>query len=99
MSGTKKRPLARTPAPRFSERAVMLFRELESTPSRRRNTSAFKDAERELARQLNLVSEFWSGCSVLDSSSDPCWPPGVYAYSVWFRMRAVREVLLEASLS
>ena len=95
MSGTRRHPIYRFSRNRpFSNQALILFAELERMPRRNRNAQLFKDKERELARMLNLVSEWWTCNSVLDNSDAPCWPPHLVAHADWHRVRAVRKELL-----
>jgi hypothetical protein len=97
MSGTKRHPIYRFSRNRpFSNQTLTLFAELERTPRRNRNAQVFKDKERELARMLNLVSEWWTGNSVLDDSSAPVHPEGYVARADWHRVRQIREALLAA---
>jgi len=96
MSGTKRHPIYRFSRNRpFSNQALILFAELERMPRRNRNAQLFKDKERELARMLNLVSEWWTCNSVLDDSAAPCWPPHLVAFHDWHRVREVRKMLLK----
>jgi hypothetical protein len=86
--------------PTFDDEALALFVALEGVPMRRRGSKRFKDAERELARKLGLHDEFFfSICSVLDKERSPCWPEYMPACQAWYRVRAVREMLLEAAQS
>jgi hypothetical protein len=78
-------------------KAVTLFEELERVPKRRRSAQTFKDGERELHRMLGLTSEWWTGNSVLDRSNGPCHPPGYIGHSDWYRVRRIREALLQAA--
>lgn len=81
----------------FTSEALALFAALEARPRHRRSGPAYKDNERELMRMLNLVPEWWVGCSVLDDAEAPPWPPRLAAYGDWHKVRGVREVLLEAA--
>jgi hypothetical protein len=81
----------------FSDEALALFVELEAVPMRRRDAPEWQAASHRLAEMLGLVDEwFCSGCDVLDCSARPCHPPGYTSYDDWFKVRAVRELLLEA---
>jgi hypothetical protein len=82
--------------PQFGAEVLQLFLALETTPPRRRKSQTFKDGERELARRLGLVSEWWTGNSVVDRGPKPCRPPGYIAQD-WHRCRAIREQLLAAT--
>ena len=97
MAGTRRTPLHRRRLPPVAADALALFMELEGTPKRRRSAQTFKDGERELHRMLGLTSEWWTGNSVLDRSNGPCHPPGYIAHSDWFRVRRIRETLLQAA--
>jgi hypothetical protein len=81
---------------RFSAEVLALFAALESVAPHNRANQTFKDAEHELARQLDLVSEWWTRNSVLDRSSGPHHPPQYVAHQDWHRCRAVRDELLAA---
>jgi hypothetical protein len=78
----------------FNAGTVDLFYKLERMP---RDTQAFKDGSHELARRLNLIDEWWRGEHVNDRSASPCHPPGCMAHGDFYRVRAVREQLLEAA--
>jgi len=83
--------------PVFSATALELFRQLEAEPKGRRNGPLFQAKARQLARELNLAREWWTGCSVLDRSSGPIHASPEYAeHHDWHRCRAVREQLLES---
>jgi hypothetical protein len=97
VSGTKRTPINRRRLPHIASAAVTLFVELERVPNRRRSAQTFKDGERELARLLGLSAEWWTGNSVLDRSNGPCHPPGYIAHSDWYRVRRIREALLQAA--
>jgi hypothetical protein len=97
MSGSRRAPLHRRRVPAIAPAALALFDQLEQVPKRRRSAQAFKDGERELHRLLGLTSEWWTGNSVLDRSNGPCHPPGYIAHSDWFRVRRIREALLQAA--
>jgi hypothetical protein len=97
VSGTRRIPIHRRRVPAVAADALALFMELEGTPKRRRSAQTFKDGERELARKLGLVSEWWTGNSVLDDSSGPCHPPGYISHDDWHRVHAVRTALLRAA--
>jgi hypothetical protein len=80
-----------------SAEVVVLFAELDAIPKRARDSDSFKAKDRELARRLDLANEwFFSRCSVLDRSAEPCHPPGSPAAIDWHRVRWVRETLLAA---
>lgn len=84
---------AKSLRPAFDPGTLDLFRRLEHMRPRR--GEAFKQGERELARRLGLVSEWWTGNSVLDRGP-PCHPEGYIANSDHARCREVRLALLEA---
>jgi hypothetical protein len=81
----------------FSAEVLKLFAELEAVPSRRRNGAAFKDRAHQLARQLGLTAEWWTGNSVTDTSARSIHPEEYVAYANWHRCRAVRKELLRAT--
>ena len=84
--------------PPIGPEALALFIALDKVPLRRREDDDFRIRERELHRLLDLVGEwFCSSCSVLDRDEKPCWPEGYPARDDWFKVRAVRELLLEAA--
>jgi hypothetical protein len=98
VSGTKRTPIHRRAlGPHVTPDVVALFAELEQTPARKRRGDQFKAVEHELARKLNLVSEWWTCNSVLDTSRSPCHPSGYIANAHWHRVRRVREALLAAA--
>jgi hypothetical protein len=98
VSGTKRAPINRRRLPHVAPAAVALFVELEQVPKRRRSAQTFKDGERELHRMLGLVDSWRLCCnSVLDRSRSPCHPPGYLAHDDFFRVRAIREALLQAA--
>jgi hypothetical protein len=95
---TNRTPIERTrhPYPKFTVEVLELFVELEMMGSRQ-NTLAFAEGSKRLAALLGLTSEWLcSGCHVHDRSEGPCHPEGYAANSDWHRVRAVRELLLEA---
>lgn len=92
---TNRTPISRPHRSRFTAETLALFAELNSVPPRQRKT-AFRNGEEELAERLGLDPCWLSGNSVLDRSRRPCWPPHCVAHQEWFRVRAVREALLEA---
>jgi hypothetical protein len=78
----------------FDRTTLELFLRLERVPQ---DTDAFRRASRELARRLDLESEWLcQTCHVNDQDAAPCWPPQHYATGVWYRVRAVRRTLLDA---
>jgi hypothetical protein len=83
--------------PSFSAEVLELFSRLERAPRGKRDSQAFKDEERELARRLNLVDEWWRGNSVLDRSRGPCHPPGYFSHTDWYHVRKIRKALLTAA--
>jgi hypothetical protein len=98
MAGTKRLPIQRHPVhPQFTPEILRLFSELENTPRRQRDSKAFKDGEHELARKLDLVSEYWTVNSVLDTVDKPPWPTPYVAREHWFKCRAIRKQLLAAT--
>jgi hypothetical protein len=79
MSGSKRTVLQRgRRATIFSREALALFATLERRSDRR--SEAYKAKERELARLLGLVDEWWSGNSVCDRIDGPCHPPQYVAH-------------------
>jgi hypothetical protein len=93
---TKRRSLHRHWRPgRFSPEAVELFVELEDAPQ---DSPRFKEKSRELARMLGLGNEWLCSCvHVNDRSREPPHSPGYPARDDWFRVHAVRTLLLEAT--
>jgi hypothetical protein len=81
----------------IDRKALALFLEIENTPQHERGPKVYNDREHELARLLGLTSEWWGGNSVCDNSEAPCWPPHLTAHQNWFKVRAVRNALLEAA--
>jgi hypothetical protein len=81
----------------FSAEVLALFTRLETPPGRKRNSEAFRDAERELMYALNLGDEFWAMQSPLDRSRKPCRGPEYFATTAWHTCRAIRLQLLEAT--
>src|SRR5438876_88868 len=81
----------------FSAEVLALFTRLETTPGRKRNSDAFRDAERELMYALNLGDEFWAMQSPLDRSREPCRRPEYFATTAWHTCREIRERLLAAT--
>jgi hypothetical protein len=81
----------------FDAETLDLFRKLEYVPMRRRNGREFKDREHELARRIDLTSQWRTGNSVLNrrgmTQADGL---GCQANDDWRRCRAVRESLLDA---
>jgi hypothetical protein len=79
------------------EQSPKQFLEPSEVPRRagRRDAGAPQLA-RQLARQLDLVSEYWTINSVLDRSAEPCHPPSYISHQDWFRCRDVRNELLAA---
>jgi hypothetical protein len=94
---TKRTILDRPRRPTFSRETLALFIELDATPARSRNSEDFKTKERQLARQLDLIDEWWTTNTVLDRSRAPCWPPGHHACKDWARCREARKQLLAAA--
>jgi hypothetical protein len=77
---------------------LALFVELDPIPRRRRHEDLeLRAKERALHDILGLLDQwFCSGCSVFDRSPGPVHGPQYVAHDAWFRVRAVREALLEA---
>jgi hypothetical protein len=95
---TKRKPVQRQRHPSsFNRETLELFIELEHAPRQRRRTEAYRSKEKSLMYGLGLVSEFWTVCSVLDTSLEPNCGPDMARYNDWFRTRAVREKLLAAA--
>jgi hypothetical protein len=95
---TNRTPLNRSRRAATYANTVGLFRELEKTPMRRRSTTAFKDRVDDLHWRLGLHGEYrFSASSVLDRSDGPVYPPGYVSYEEWFKVRAIREQLLETT--
>jgi hypothetical protein len=78
----------------FSRELIALFVELENTPVRQRGQE-WQAGSKRLAGWLGLTSEWWSTNHVNDRMARPCWPRGHYAYSAFYRCRAVRRRLIE----
>jgi hypothetical protein len=76
----------------IDEDALALFVRMEKGPAEERQ--AFSDGTRQLARKLDLISEWWMGCTPCDRSPGPHMSPGYGAYDGWLRCREVREELL-----
>ena len=84
--------VAKNLRPRVLPEALQLFAKLERQPPSARS----KEDVRELARMLDLEDEwFCCGQTVLDRELTPCYPPSKGAYDTFFRVRAMREYLLE----
>jgi hypothetical protein len=81
----------------IDRKALELFIQIEATPQQKRGPKVYNDMEHELAKLLGLVPEWWNGNSVCDDSDAPCWPPHLTAYQNWYKVRAVRNALLEAA--
>jgi hypothetical protein len=94
MSGTRRTRISRQQHAPFSAEALRLFAELERD---RPHPKVYNDREHELARLLNLVGEWWGGNSVCDNADGPDCPPHLARYQNWFKVRRVREALLEAA--
>ena len=77
--------------------AVFLFVALESVAMHARSGAKFKADHKRLMLALGLSDEFWGMSSVLDRSRGPHHPPQCCAFGDWYRVRAVREQLLEAT--
>ena len=96
-------PTTRKPIERPRQRqlltaaAIELFIEIENTSRHKRGPKVYNDKEHELARLLGLTFEWWGGNSVCDDSDGPCCPPHRVRYQNWFKVRAVRNALLEAA--
>jgi hypothetical protein len=79
---------------------IELFRALESTPARLRTGDGFQERDLALHDALGLGNErVCSVVSVLDRDRGPCRPPDYPATRDWYRVRAMREALLEACRS
>jgi hypothetical protein len=91
---TNRKPRHRERLGRITPAALELFAKLEGVPSRRRNNRKFRDEEHELHRQLDLVSEWWGGCSCLDNRSQPPFRPWQASFKYWFRCKEIRKTLL-----
>ena len=74
--------------------ALELFIEIERD---RPHPKVYNDAEHRLAKLLGLTSEWWGGNSVCDDADGPGCPPHLVRYQNWFKVRAVRNALLEAT--
>jgi hypothetical protein len=94
---TKREIVGRPRRAVFGPDIVELFHELEATPLAQRDRLEWKVKSRALARGLGLSAEWWMTVDVHDRSSGPCWPEGYAAHDAWYRVRAVREALLEAA--
>jgi hypothetical protein len=81
------------PRPKITLETLRLFADLERRGDRR--SQDYRDEERALMRLLDLVPQWWSGCSVLDKSSGPIHSSPDYAeHGDWHRVRAARNALL-----
>jgi hypothetical protein len=95
---TKRTQLERQRRVIIDAETLTAFRELDAMPMSNRQGRDFERRAYELAKRLGLGGEhFCSRCSVLDRESDPCWPPGYVAREAWFKVRTVRNQLLEAT--
>ena len=79
----------------FDAETLALFVHLDGMKAR--NSEAFKAGDHDLARRLDLVSEYWTGNSVLDRSRGPCHPPGYISRQDFFTCRERRQALLHAA--
>jgi hypothetical protein len=94
---TKRTPLHRGRRLTFSGEVLALFAALECEPKRRQNNREFQDKSKSLAQLLDLNAEWWTMNHVHDRSRGPCHPPWCVAHHDWHKVRAVREMLLEAA--
>jgi hypothetical protein len=95
---SKRTQLERRRKTTIDAETLMLFVELDAAPTRDRQGRDFERRAYDLAKRLGLGDEhFCSRCSVLDRDSGRCWPPGYEARDAWFRVRAVRGQLIEAT--
>jgi hypothetical protein len=77
--------------------ALEIFRRLENTPRRQRQSAAFLAEDLRLHQLLDLYSaRRCSICSVLDRSAAPLRPADMPAAKDWHRVHAVRVELLAA---
>jgi hypothetical protein len=79
--------------PSFDRETLALFAKLErlALPE-----PAFSEGAHELARRLDLTTEYWTGNTPLDRDG-PCHPSGYIANRDWETCRRVRERLLQAA--
>src|SRR5262249_15655867 len=81
--------------PAFSVEALDLFRELEGTPPRQRDSDESLAKSKRLASLLGLSTEWWGGQHVehSDTLQPPEWLP---AHNYWTTVQQMRRALLEA---
>ena len=97
MTGPRRTILDRRRRPLIDPETVALFRELEAVPMRQRESREFWERAYGLHKRLGLNGEFFCCVqSVLDRNSHPP-SPHLFCHQSWFRVRAVRQQLLEAS--
>jgi hypothetical protein len=90
-----KARIAKRRRPSINREAVALFVRLEGmTPQCGRD---FERGSHQLARELGLVPEWWTGNHVNDRSRGPCHPPHCVAHGDWHTCREVREALLASA--
>jgi hypothetical protein len=92
---TNRRPLQRLRHPAFTPSVLKLFAELEAMP-RRRRSEAYTRKSKELARLLDLTAEWWGMNDVNMRATRPSHPPGYASHDGFFRVKAIRELLLAA---
>jgi hypothetical protein len=90
---TNRRPIERRRRPSFTPEILRLFVKLESLPQ---DSIEFRTGSRELARMLDLISEWWSGQHVNDVSAGPHHPKMCCAFDDWHTCRGIRHELLTA---
>jgi hypothetical protein len=88
-----RQPINRQLLPRVGSEVLELFVKLE----RQRPAKRDKAEVRKLCELLGLEDEYWSGEDVLCRDKRPCHPPGYLAYDAFFKCRAIRLALLEAT--
>jgi hypothetical protein len=95
MTGARRTPLNRNRKPIVDDETLALFAKLETSD---RSAPDFKPQDRELARRLGLHGEwFCSVVSVTDRDDHPCRGPEYLATQDWYKVRDVRNMLLEAA--
>ena len=93
---TKRTPLDRRRTRPISSETVALFKELELTPPRRRQSADFKRRDYELHERLDLTfGRKFMSCSVFDRERITTYArPGEGIWDDWHKARAMRLRLL-----
>jgi len=81
--------------PSFSAEVLELFRELNATPRRRRETPEFKAKSKRLGVLLGLSTEWWMMLHVETANSSRPHST-LAAHALWPHVQATRAALLEA---